>query len=555
MMKASTSSAGQRASLVSIGLAVALFAAFLAATPGPVAEPADSPFLGYVWESAEELAMYEPKTYTGSMYWVAQEITGAGEYWNNGFTGAGVDVAIVDTGVVAVDGLTYPGKVINGPDLSFESQSDTFRYLDTYGHGTHLAGIIAGRDDAASIVEKGDEANFLGMAPGARLLNVKVAGHDGAVDVSQVIAAIDWIVQHKNDNGMDVRVINLAYGTDSVQDHEIDPLSYAVERAWKAGIVVVVAAGNDGNASPLRNPAVNPYVITVGASEGNETYSASDDTLADFSSCGTRAREVDVVAPGKSVVSLRNPGSRADIEYPSAVVEDRFFLGSGTSQAAAVVSGAAALIIEQRPGITPDEVKALLMDTAQPLPGVSSECQGAGLIDLKVARDSAVPRKASQDHPLSDGSGSIEAARGSDHVEFDGVVLTGEQDIMGSAWDGYTETVTTCREEKVKGRPTTVCSDEVTSIETLWDGGDFNGTSWSGTSWSGTSWSGTSWSGTSWSGTSWSGTSWSGTSWSNQTWTGTSWSGTSWSGTSWSGTSWSGTSWSGLSWGRSAAML
>ena len=202
------------------------------------------------------------------------------------------------------------------------------------------------------------------------------------------------------------------------------------------------------------------------------------------------------------------------------------------------MSGAVALIIEQRPGITPDEVKALLMDTAQPIPGVSTECQGAGLIDLKIARDAKVPPRASQNHPSADGSGSIEATRGSDHIEFDGVVLTGEQDIMGSAWDGYAQTVTVCREEKVKGKVTTVCSDEMVNLDTLWDGGNFNGTSWSGTSWSGLSWSGTSWSGLSWSGLSWSGLSWSG-----KTWNGLSWSGLSWSGTSWSGTSWSGKNW------------
>jgi serine protease AprX len=115
------------------------------------------------------------------------------------------------------------GKIINGPDLSFESQSDELRYLDTYGHGTHLAGIIAGND--------GTEDGFRGVAPGARVVNVKVANYEGAVDVSQVIAAIDWVVQHRNDNGMNIRVINLAYGTDSTQSPMLDPLSFAVEQA------------------------------------------------------------------------------------------------------------------------------------------------------------------------------------------------------------------------------------------------------------------------------------------------------------------------------------
>ena len=148
--------AGVAAGVVAIGIALAMFAALVVPTATAVADSGDSPFLGYIWEDADPGTIYTPKLYSGSMYWVAQEITGAAEYWNDGYTGAGVDVAIVDTGVVPVDGLTWPGKVINGPDLSFESQSDDFRYLDTYGHGTHLAGIIAGRDDAAAFRVLGD---------------------------------------------------------------------------------------------------------------------------------------------------------------------------------------------------------------------------------------------------------------------------------------------------------------------------------------------------------------------------------------------------------------
>ena len=235
-----------------------------------------------------------------------------------------IDVAVIDSGVVPVQGLTTGGKVINGPDLSFDSQSEDLRYMDTYGHGTHLAGIIAGYD--------GTRTGFLGVAPGARIVNVKVANYEGAVDVSQVIAAIDWVVQHRNDNGMNIRVINLAYGTDSVQPADVDPLSFAVEQAWRAGIVVVVAAGNDGNSTALRNPAFNPYVIAVGASDSNYTGKPGDDFVASFTNCGTSDRYIDVLAPGRSIISLRNPGSAADVEHPEARIGDRFFLGSGTSQ-------------------------------------------------------------------------------------------------------------------------------------------------------------------------------------------------------------------------------
>jgi serine protease AprX len=426
------------------------------------------------WVDASALSSYSHEDYTGSMYWIAQEITGAGDYWSGGWTGSGVDVAVIDTGVVEVQGLSYPGKIIYGPDLSFESQSPAHAYLDTFGHGTHMAGIIAGRDNGAEVVEKGDSENFLGMAPGSRIVSVKVGDYQGSADVSQVIAAIDWVVEHKNDNGLNIRVLNISYGTDSTQSHQIDPLANAVERAWKAGIVVVAAAGNDGKHSGLRNPAISPYIIAVGASEGNMTYSTDDDTLATFSSCGTTKRKVDLVAPGMSVVSLRNPGSYADVENPEATVAERFFLGSGTSQAAAVVSGAAALIVDQRPSITPDQVKALLKRTAQKITGTSGRCQGAGLLDLKVARDTPTP--ASSQYYWSTGAGSLEAARGSIHLERAGVVLEGEQDIFGMPFDSASHA-------------------QLAASGTTWSGGDWNGTTWSGTTWSGTTWSGTTWSG------------------------------------------------------------
>ena len=303
------------------------------------------------WEDATVLQGVPPGQYSGSMDWITKQITGAEDFWRAGFDGSGVDVALIDTGVVPVDGLTWSGKIINGPDLSFESQADNLRHLDTYGHGTHLAGIIAGRDDA--------DSEFRGMAPGARLVNIKVADSEGSADVSQVIAAIDWTIQHRYDNGMDIRVINLAYGTDGVQPYQVDPLAHAVEKAWHAGIVVVVAVGNDGNWAPLRNPAIDPFVIAVGAAEHDSSQISG---VSSFSSCGTSERFVDLVAPGRSVLSLRAPGSNADQAFPEAVVAGNLFLGSGTSQAAAVVTGGVALLLDQRPELSPDQVKEFITE-------------------------------------------------------------------------------------------------------------------------------------------------------------------------------------------------
>ena len=469
---------------------------------------------------------YDPKTDVSSMYSIAQEITGASDFWEDGFVGDGVGVALIDSGVAPVHGLRARGKVVNGADLSFESQSPYLRHLDTFGHGTHMAGIIAGQDpQMPSWNRSRGSTPFLGMAPGAHIINVKVADANGATDVSQVIAAIDWVVQHRNDRGMNIRVLNLSFGTDGVQDYRLDPLSYAAEVAWRKGIVVVTAAGNGGYGSTkLNNPAYDPYVLAVGGADGNGTYAFADDTIPSFSSCGDALRHPDLVAPGKSVVSLRSFFSSADLLNPAGRVGTRFFRGSGTSQAAAVVSGAAALLIEQRPDLTPDQVKALLASTANKLPDASSACQGAGMIDLRRVRTAPTPQ-AVQNHDTSTGLGSLNAARGSAHLSDDGVVLEGEIDIFGNPWDAKSWS------------------------EESWSGTSWMGGMWNGKSWSGSSWSSKSWSGSSWSATEWLQDSWSGKSWSDASWAGKSWSGKSWSDDSWSGKSWSGKSWSSEEWG------
>jgi len=476
---------------------------------------------------------FDASTDTGSLYTTSKVIR-AQDLWRNGYTGKGIDVALIDTGVVPVNGLTTPGKVVNGPDLSFESQASNLQYLDTYGHGTHMAGIIAGKDDnVSSISDLVDHDKFNGIAPDSRILNMKVAESSGATDVSQVIAAIDWVVQHRNDNGLNVRVLNLSFGTDGTQSYLDDPLAYAAEVAWHNGIVVVAAAGNTGfGSSALNDPAVDPFVIAVGADDPNGTGSTTDDTIPSWSTRGSHGRNPDLVAPGKSIVSLRDPNSNIDVNHPEGKVNTRFFRGSGTSEAAAVVSGAAALLLQQRPGLTPDQVKALLTSTAVPVPGADATSQGAGLINLRSASSAATPANATQTFAPSTGTGTLEGARGSVHVSMDGVALTGEQDIFGQAFDSAS-----------------MATAEASGSS--WSGGTWNGSSWSGSSWSGSSWSGSSWSSSSWSGSSWSGSSWSSSSWSGSSWSGSSWSSSSWSSSSWSSSSWSSSSWSSSMWSGS----
>ncbi|MFC7535176.1 S8 family serine peptidase [Actinoplanes sp. GCM10030250] len=441
-------------------------------------------------------------------------------------TGAGIGVAIIDSGISPVVGLNQPGKVINGPDLSFESQTPGLAQLDTYGHGTHLAGIIAGSDAGAP-----GGTGFEGIAPGATLISLKVAAADGASDVSQVIAAIDWVVTHRTDPGLNIRVLNLSFGTDSVQPALLDPLSFAVEAAWNKGIVVVVSVGNDGAAATsVTMPAANPYVIAVGAADPNGTDDRADDKVASFSNRGNVLRHADVLAAGRSLVSLRVPGSYIDTTYPAARVTDeagkqRYFRGSGTSQAAAVVSGTAALLLQQRPTLKPDQVKRLLMQSADPLAGADPIAAGSGQVDIAEAATLGVPSDAVQKWPVATGLGKLELSRGSAHVaDSGGAVLTGERDIFGVAWAPATW-APLARQGKA------------------WSSGTWNGTVWSGKDFAGTSWASRTWAPATWTGRSWAGRSWAGDTWAGRSWAGGTWTGRSWAGGTWAGRSWAGRSW------------
>jgi serine protease AprX len=467
----------------------------------------------------------------------AQDAWGKKDASGRPVTGKGVGVAVIDSGIVPAKGLADPARVVNGPDLSLEAPQANLRHLDTFGHGTHMAGIIGGRDpDVVAGKEAADPAKFVGVAPDATLVNVKVAATDGAVDVSQVIAAIDWVVAHRNDAGLNIRVLNLSFGTDSVQDPRLDPLSHAVEAAWRKGIVVVVAVGNDGpTRTQVSMPAANRFVLAVGAADHLGTESRSDDVVAAFSTRGSATRGPDLVAPGRSIISLRTPNSYIDSNYPTGMLPStldpaqRYFKGSGTSQATAVVSGAAALLLQARPTLSPDQVKRILMTTADAMPNADAIGRGSGQLNVKKALAAPTPT-TTQSFPASTGQGSLEAARGSAHVgdPDTGTQLTGETDIMGRAWN--------------KSTWATACTGVTT-----WTGGTWNARAWAGGSWTGSSWTTRTWASTTWTGTNWAGRAWMSTS-ATTTWTGRTWSARTWSGRTWSGRTWSGGYWSGAIW-------
>ncbi|MBW3588312.1 MAG: S8 family serine peptidase [Actinobacteria bacterium] len=464
--------------------------------------------------------------------------TGASKLWAETDYGSGIGIAVIDTGISPMNDFTKLNghRIVHGPDLSGEGN-----LLDTYGHGTVMAGLIAG-DGYDS--QSNSSGAHVGLAPKSHLISIKVAGANGVADVSTILAAMHWVAAYRDQ--FNIRVMNLSWGTKGTQSYKHDPLNYAVQRLWQLGIVPVVAAGNSGSkAGTITKPADDPFVLTVGAYNDKQNLDMADDMIPSWSSRGPTLADnltkPDIVAPGRYITSTRSYGSTIEKEYPKALFSPSYIRGSGTSQAAAVTSGAVALLLKKKPHLAPAQVKYAIMSVGSQINAYTANDQGAGRlhIDKAAALADPIPYANSTTEP-SNGLGSLEASRGGLHVQTDcngdGVaeVIEGEMTVQCEAWDGTSWTGTSWTGTSWTG--------------TSWTGASFNGTSWTGTSWTGTSWTGGSWTGTSWTGTSWTGGSWTGTSWTNSDFAGANWNGTSWTGTSWTGTSWTGTSWTGGSW-------
>ena len=289
--------------------------------------------------------------------------------------GTGIGVAVIDSGISShpdLNDASGNSRVVYSQ--SFVAGDSTT--ADLYGHGTHVAGLVGGTG-ASSGRAYGYPATYGGMAPNVNLINLRVLDQNGVGTDSQVIAAIEQAIALQNT--YNIRVINMSLGRPVFESYTLDPVDQAVEQAWQAGIVVVVAAGNNGRYWPTHGygtvgvPGNDPAVITVGATKTQNSATRVDDVIASYSSKGPVAIDhivkPDLVAPGNRLASLRVPGSTLDVGYPQFVVAPSrgtpmYYMLSGTSMATPVVSGAVALMLQQNPTLSPDQVKARLMKTA-----------------------------------------------------------------------------------------------------------------------------------------------------------------------------------------------
>jgi subtilisin family serine protease len=360
-----------------------------------------------------------------------------------GLDGAGVGIAVIDSGVAGWHDDLGSTRVTRFVDfVNFQSAA-----YDDYGHGTHVAGIIAGDGHDS-------EGRRSGVAPGATLLVEKVLDASGQGYISNVIAAIDYAIANKD--ALHLRVINLSVAAGVYESYTTDPLTLAAKRAVDAGLVVVSAAGNLGKGPDGRPqyggvgaPGNAPWVITVGASSHNGTVDRSDDTIASFSSRGPTALDFqakpDIVAPGVGIESLTEAGSTLFNTKPLMrlwgtvpTATEPYLSLSGTSMASPVVSGTIALMLQANPSLTPNLVKAILQFTAESRDGYNALTQGAGFLNARGAVELAQSLAAGTG--VAPGTGQS-AAVTPDPSPWSGHVIWGNHRIGGgqlraaaSAW-------------------------------------------------------------------------------------------------------------------------
>jgi serine protease AprX len=428
-----------------------------------------------------------PPGQIGSRY--TREV-GANQVWSQGGSGRGVSVAVLDSGVAPHPDLTQASNRILA-SVGFAGPGDAAR-PDPGGHGTHVAGTIAGDGTSSG-------GQFVGVAPRANIVDVQVLDHSGHGRKSSVIRGLEWVLHHQAT--YNIRIVNLSFGAAAQGSYRHDPLTAAVETAWKHGLVVVVAAGNGGpNSGSVVTPGVDPYGITVGSSDDQATLTTADDLLAWFSAWGVpldSTAKPDLIAPGRRIVSLRVPGSTLDALLPDHVVTASngatYFRLTGTSMATGVVSGAVALLLEHQPTLSPDQVKTILKSTTQrfgssttpPPPGAA----GAGLLNAFSATNSTVRGFSNQ---------GLRPA--------DGLARTLYPIIYGQPLAWYDPT--------------------------------YMGINWAAQTWQTLSWTDIAWDNYVWDGASWTNIAWDNIGWDNFAWDNIAWDNIAWDNIAWDNIAW-----------------
>ncbi|WP_087972533.1 S8 family serine peptidase [Oceanobacillus rekensis] len=273
-------------------------------------------------------------------------------------TGNGVTIAVIDTGIHPHEDLTNPSNRIIAFHDFINGESKPY---DDNGHGTHCAGDAAGNGTLS-------DGKYVGPAPEASIIGLKVLDEQGSGRLSTIIEGLEWCMDHKEEHN--IRIISLSLGAPAYESFRDDPLSLAAQAAWHQGIVVCAAAGNSGpTAATISTPAIDPFIITVGSTDDQNTLERTDDLIADYSSRGPTIDTLikpDIYAPGTNIISLLAPGSSIESEVPEMIIDGNYIQLSGTSMATPICAGIIALMLEANPELSPNDIKSILKATSHP---------------------------------------------------------------------------------------------------------------------------------------------------------------------------------------------
>jgi serine protease AprX len=410
--------------------------------------------------------------------------------WDMGLQGQGIAVAVIDSGISP--SLDFGDRLV--AQVSFNADAESLN--DSNGHGTHIAGIIGGN---------GANSNglYTGIAPQVNLIGLKVSDESGMAYESDTVAAMQWVLENKD--VYNIRVVNISLNSTVEQSYHTSPFDLASELLWFNGVVVVASAGNgslDGNFYTINaSPANDPYIITVGASTEADTDDPADDNIALFSAHGTTVNgfvKPDIIAPGYNIVSVLSADSSWDTAFPDRVEGSDYFRLSGTSMAAPIVSGAAALLLQDEPNLTPDQVKYRLMNAANKIVPIW----------LDAIMDKTV-------YPYLD----VYTAVNSPTTE------SANEDVMPH-----------------------MALAQMALIAYWANQNDAETIDWSAVDWSSVNWDNVDWDAVDWDSVNWGSVNWGSVNWGSVNWGSVNWGSVNWGSVNWGSVNWGSVSWGSVSW-------
>lgn len=439
-----------------------------------------------------------------------------------GNEGDGVTVAVVDTGIANVPDLA--GRITDRVDLTGTGGGDGF------GHGTFMAGLIAGSGAASG-------GAYRGVAPAADLIDVKVADASGNTDLVTMLRGLQWVSDHADQ----VQVVSLSLSSGSPLPYQIDPLDQALRALWRKGVMVVVPTGNDGpGAGTVTAPGNDPLLLSIGGLDEAGTAAHGDDVVGAWSGRGPTWQgdaKPDLVAPGAHVISLRSPGSQVDTSYPQARVGTAYFRGSGTSMATAVTSGVVAAALAANPTLRPDTIKDLFVGTTYDVAGLSRAAGGgAGGLDAAAVLKSAGRWRSSQATQQNTADAAAVGKDAAQWAAFNKAVLDGKADVAAAKW------------KKLSPASQAWATRAWAALDPAaraWASDDWAARAWAG---AGPEWAARAWAARAWASGSWADADWSARAWADADWAARAWAARAWADADWAARAWAADSWSAQAW-------